>query len=932
MFFGKGKMKQTGKPRVLLLNPPGAQAYSRDKFCTSISQANYGWPPIDLLVFDGQLEQHCEVSVLDAIAQRLNFRNALMRIREENPEFVISLTSAASWPEDFAFLRQVKAHTGAMIMLGGDILLAKGEMVLERYPYLDGIYLNYTTGEVLEWIHNNGDGKFENIISRKDGEIVHGGTVESRTFTYGVAKHEKFPIDRYRFPFCRRSRYSAIITSFGCPFHCQFCVPGTFKLSLRPVEEVMAELEYLARELNIREVLIQDSTLNANRSHASRLFEAMRKSGLNMEWICLSRVDCVNDEILKEMSASGCHTIQFGVESGDEQVRSEIDKGCSSDQYREAFRLCRKHGIRPSGFFIIGLPGETHQSAARTIEFSKELRCSTAVFGLAMPHPITPLGKRAGITGQDLGDWDHYDNFQHIGVQLSDLTGEEILRWRLRAYREFYLRPGYILQRLREIGSLYEFFDTCRNGFHIFQENFLARGLKNQAPTQTEDDIDKPVYRIGVRGKGKTVAIIGGGILGMTAAYRLASAGAKVHLFEKASSLGGLSGVHQVGEGKWIDKHHHFICGTDDYLFNLLKELGCCDWVEWHETSMSYYVQERLAGFTSPMDLLRFPEISVIEKVKFARAVKWLQSQKQWRPLESVPARQWWVERCGENLYNVLWKHLMDCKFADSVQEVPLSWFWARVTRRGSTRKLTSSRERFGKLRGSNRDFLHLWEKTIRASGAEVHLNTCVDGMVVEDGAAKAIVTRDGELSCDQVIGTLSNPELLLFDEHWPDEYAKSLDRIRYQGIVTVVVETDRRVSPDFWINISDESIPVPGIIDMGYLDSTLPGSLLYIPHYVHKDAEYYRSDEESLYQTACNSLEQILPDFKKEFITGFHVFRAPYADPLYALDYSKMLPSHKTPCRNLHLYNTTQIYPITRSMNNSIRFGLLAARRVLDE
>ncbi|HNT35897.1 MAG TPA: radical SAM protein, partial [bacterium] len=477
-----------------------------------------------------------------------------------------------------------KVLTQAKIMVGGDIMLAKGESALARFPFLDAAYLNYTTGDVVEWLCRAGDSAIPNIIFRSHNRILVGERREAKNFSCGIPQHELFPIKRYRFPFCRSARYSSVITSFGCPLKCAFCVPGTFGLSLRPVDEVIEELRHL-KSMGISEVLFQDSTINASREHSRTLFSAIRESGLNIQWMCQSRADCVNDEILGEMRASGCHTIQFGVESGSDSIREGVNKRCATAQYEESFALCHKHGIRPSGFFIIGLPGETHETVRETVELAKHLRCSTAVFGLAMPHPVTALGALTGSQQSGLSENDHYDNYQRIGSQLSELTPEQVVRWRLKAYASFYLRASYVWQRLTEIGSLYELGDTVRNALHLIRENLAARGLKRPVGEPSEQISAQPLHRVSLLGHNRRVAVIGGGVLGMTAAHRLASNGVSVSLIEKEGCLGGLSAPAEVRPGSWIDQHHHFVAGTDSYLFGLLDELGLSKALSWSDTT-----------------------------------------------------------------------------------------------------------------------------------------------------------------------------------------------------------------------------------------------------------------------------------------------------------------------------------------------------------
>jgi len=457
--------------KVLLLNPPGEKLYARDKYCTSVSKTSYYWPQVDLLAQSGILSQHHDIFVLDAIAERLSFEESFRRIKAMGADAVLFLTCSASWDKDFAFARRLKEQLGMTTIANGGFLLFKGESALEQFPFLDAVMLDFTTPDILGYLEGESQG-IKSFIFRENGAIVRRDREHKRRFSYPVPRHELFPLKKYLFPLSRRRVYTAVITSMGCPYHCTFCIPGTLGFKLRDVENVMEELEYI-RRLGIREVLFQDSSFGADFDHLKRLCTSMIDARLDIVWMCQSRVDIVDEERVRMMREAGCHSIQFGVESGEERILRTMSKGITLEQTRNAFALCHKHKITTNGFFIIGMPGETEETVLKTIEFAKELDCDVAAFSLPMPHPGTKLGEAVRQDGSVLTEWDLFDDVSRPNFSTETLSKEKIWELRNRAYREFYLRPRYILKRIRRISSVRELTMHIRAFFSILRRILL---------------------------------------------------------------------------------------------------------------------------------------------------------------------------------------------------------------------------------------------------------------------------------------------------------------------------------------------------------------------------------------------------------------------------------------------------------------------------
>jgi radical SAM superfamily enzyme YgiQ (UPF0313 family) len=159
----------------------------------------------------------------------------------------------------------------------------------------------------------------------------------------------------------------------------------------------------------------------------------------------------MDEEVLSSMKEAGCHYIRFGVESGSQKMLDIMKKGTTLTQIERAFNLCRKVGIKTQAFFLFGIPGETPRTIRETIEFAKRLRPDSAQFAVVIPHPGTDLYE---ICQRER--WLKYSRWEDFSacnclIETPQLSKKDVERARVRAYREFYFRPGYVLRTALKI-------------------------------------------------------------------------------------------------------------------------------------------------------------------------------------------------------------------------------------------------------------------------------------------------------------------------------------------------------------------------------------------------------------------------------------------------------------------------------------------------
>ncbi|MFN0206267.1 MAG: B12-binding domain-containing radical SAM protein [Planctomycetota bacterium] len=464
-------MIQKAEKRVLLLNPPGRDLYIRDYFCSKTTKSNYLFHPIDLLTLSGVFAEKYHTVVLDAIAERLSFDAAAARVRAFAPDAIITLVGAVSWDEDRVFLKLIKQATNATIFAIGDVLHDGGEAILNEESWLDGCFQSFANGDALALV----DGRVDDLINatvRTGGSTRRArGSKQSGNYRIPIPRHDLFPKTGYSFSFARRAPFATVLTDYGCPYPCTFCVIGTLGFATRPVEDVVEEFRFL-KSIGIRDLFVMDQTFGIVKKRGMQLCEEMIKENFNFGWTTYARPDLADDELLKLMKRAGCHTIMMGVESPEDPVLQSYKKGYGSEAVRDAFRRAKRLGLRTVGTFIIGLPEDTEMSIDETVNYAIELQMDYASFNVAVPR----VGTAFRISAVERGLADPAARVMDQGgmtasMPTATLSRERMLALKRHAIRKFYLRPSYLLHRLASVRTMHELKSQVREGFALLRRN-----------------------------------------------------------------------------------------------------------------------------------------------------------------------------------------------------------------------------------------------------------------------------------------------------------------------------------------------------------------------------------------------------------------------------------------------------------------------------
>ena len=349
------------------------------------------------------------------------------------------------------------------LIITGDVCRDLSGKIMAEAGFIDAILLDFSTDDVIKYLSCGQGEIIPNIIYRHNGQIISGAeTHQTGEFDAPLPRWDLFYLDKYSFPFSRKRKMASILTDFGCPFGCKFCSINTLGFKLRPTDSVIKEIKLL-KNLGIDELFMRDQSFGADKSRTLELCREITEQNLRISWSCFARVDVIDEELIKAMKQAGLHTIIFGIESGNEEILRDYNKNISLEQMRNAAKLCRQHGVRAAGTFIIGLPGESRESILKTIKLAKDLKLDYASFNVAAPTFGSKFRQEAIANNwvdeseieMDTSKGSPIWNNQNL------LPNKEIKKLHHQAIISFYLDPRYLLRRLLALRS----WDEVRQSF-----------------------------------------------------------------------------------------------------------------------------------------------------------------------------------------------------------------------------------------------------------------------------------------------------------------------------------------------------------------------------------------------------------------------------------------------------------------------------------
>ena len=458
-------------PRVLLLNPPYMRGggYNREGRCTQ-SSGFWGtpWPPYSLASIAAILRKQYALRILDCPAQNMDPKGLYEEIRAFNPALVISAISTETAKADLEILNYVKREFRIPIGIFGIHATIFAEEII-RDNQVDFVVLHepeITVKAAVDALFIT-DGNLASVeglaLKTAYGTIIKTDLREfiSDLDSLPTPAWDLLDLSPYRIP--GTGRIFIIINSVrGCPFSCTFCNAHIYygaKPRMRSAKSLADEVRETVAKLHIKDIFFWGDTFTLDRGQVIDLCRMLIKENLRVRWVANSRVDTVNEEMLKLMKEAGCWMISYGIESGSEAILKKCLKNISLDKIRSAIRLTQSAKIRTAGHFILGLPGETRETANETIGLAKALRLDYASFYSAVPIPGSVLYQEA-IENRliEEGGWDQYSQSE-FALDLPTISRDELRRLRKKAYVRSYsnlkfLHSGFSFATFRHVPGL----------------------------------------------------------------------------------------------------------------------------------------------------------------------------------------------------------------------------------------------------------------------------------------------------------------------------------------------------------------------------------------------------------------------------------------------------------------------------------------------
>lgn len=430
----------------------------------------------------------------------------------------------------------------------------------------------------------------------------------------------------------------------------------------------------------------------------------------------------------------------------------------------------------------------------------------------------------------------------------------------------------------------------------------------------------------------KRYAVIGAGPMGLMSAVALLDAGHTVDIYERDDRIGGMSAAFDFS-GLPIERYYHFICKTDQPLFALLDRYGLSDKLRWVDTKMGYFYDGKLYRWGSPFALLAFPHLDFVDKLRYALHVIHTKRINDWTSLDKENAAKWIRRWIGDRAYNVMWKDSFRLKFFEYAEELSASWIGTRIKRIALSRR-NLMHESLGYLEGGSATLLDAMSSDIVARGGRIFLSRGIERVERDDSMVTA-VTAGGQRNCyNGVLSTMPIQYVPALAPELPAAFRNQVSAIKNIPVACVILKLKHAISDNFWMNISDKDIEIPGVIEYSNLN---PGSdpskkILYAPFYMPKTHPKWTKSNPELIEEVISYLSRLNPEFRRDWIIDAYCHRYEFAQTICPPGFQDMLPPMRTPLPGLFMADTAYYYPEDRSISESVQVGCSLAKAALAE
>ncbi|MGB7327003.1 MAG: NAD(P)/FAD-dependent oxidoreductase [Rubripirellula sp.] len=421
--------------------------------------------------------------------------------------------------------------------------------------------------------------------------------------------------------------------------------------------------------------------------------------------------------------------------------------------------------------------------------------------------------------------------------------------------------------------------------------------------------------------------VVGGGVMGLKIARDLIARGQDVTIAEAAPVMGGLTSAWQLGDIVW-DRFYHVTLLSDSKLRDVLSEIGLESEIDWVETKTGFYADGKLLSMSNTAEFLKFPPLSMFERLRLGGTIFYASKIKSWRRLEKLSVEKWLRRWSGNGAFEKVWLPLLKAKLGDAYKQTSAAFIWAHTARMYKARRSGAKKEMFGYVPGGYARILDQWVNVLTEQGLTVMTSSPVNQVATaSDGPGLDVTFGNGDTQrFDNVVSTIASPLISKSCDELTTAEKQKLEAIRYLGVVCASMLLKEPISPYYVTNITDTWVPLTAVIEMSTIvnpETQLGGNhLVYLPKYLPDDHEGLNETDEDYKEKCLSTLEKMYDHFSRDNVLDFKVARAKYVAALATIDYSTRLPPIVTSVPGFYALNSAHILEGNLNVNETITLG----------
>lgn len=449
------------KIKILLVNPPYIKyVYSGYKGAVAVNI------PLGLACLGGILEKNSiSVEALDANVMELSIKETAEHILKNESRYIFLTTTSNTITKVYEIIRLVKLSSNKKIIVGGPHVTFEPERSLRECPYIDIVVRGEGEYTALELAQK----EFRDLESIRGITYWSGQQIKSNPDRERIQNLDELPFPaRHLFPFklyrqgaffntgIKNKETAVMNTARGCPNRCKYCASVHFwgtTVKFRSAENMVQEIEHLQKEYRTKQIAFLDDMFTAHPPRLKEFCGLLIKKKIKIRWWCYSRINTLDKDLMKLMKKAGCYALNFGVESGNEEILKRINKNITKKKTWEVFQAAKELGLLVHASFMVGLPGDNKETTRQTINWAIKLNPHIALFCITTPFPGTELHQEAIQNGwmDQVKSWDDVGLHMKTKYHNDDLSSEEIYHFYKLAQRKFFYRFGFFWSNFKRL-------------------------------------------------------------------------------------------------------------------------------------------------------------------------------------------------------------------------------------------------------------------------------------------------------------------------------------------------------------------------------------------------------------------------------------------------------------------------------------------------